>query len=73
MQYKTTMLALFAGTALAAPVENTSPNTNLLTVRDANVQCSSGDGGFGRTSDLQKCLDDIVANRKSQTQIVFYL
>ncbi|KAK5096144.1 hypothetical protein LTS08_007750 [Lithohypha guttulata] len=59
---KTIILALFASVALAVPVENKSPYPNALTARDANVRCSSQDGGFGRSADLNTCLDQIIAN-----------
>lgn len=61
---KTIILALFASVALAVPVENESPYPNALTARDASVRCSSQNGGFGRSADLNTCLDQIIANRK---------
>lgn len=70
MLFKTALIALFASMALAVPVENESPYPNAVTVReaqDATVRCSSQDGGFGRSNDLNTCIDQIIANRKSDT------
>jgi predicted secreted protein len=67
MLFKTAIIALFASMALAIPVESESSYPNAMTVRDAQdatVRCSSQDGGFGRSNDLNTCIDQIIANRK---------
>lgn len=64
MQLKTLLIASLFALSEALAVDQSAPKNDALDLQKRGVKCGSGPGGYGRQSDLRRCVDDLRINRK---------